>query len=140
MNIEKLSIKLAKNLEYYVNDPNKRCVNRSGECTYSGKMLGLKTKGCFVGSLMPAKTRLSIDKNIGLGGVDTVIQKSDVFGIKIPKFIKDHSNVMTSFQSLHDNSFYWEDGGLSKLGVSILKVIINKHSLNEDPFKKFLTD
>ena len=61
MNKWKLSKKLADNLKYFTDNPEKRCYDASG-CFYSGKTIGKNTKGCFVGAFLPARLRLEIDE------------------------------------------------------------------------------
>ena len=64
--MSKLSEKLGKHLETYTSNPSKRCyiekVGLGAVCKYSGQTLGIKTKGCFIGALLPSKDRIKIDK------------------------------------------------------------------------------
>jgi len=139
MNISK---KLADNLAYFVNNTSKRCKitnekNGVDSCQYSGKTLGLKTKGCFVGAMLPAPLRISIDEKFPDGiDIQSVLGKKYE---KIPAWMYKHPGLLGYFQCLHDIDTYWnKDSGLSNSGKDQLKHIISKYNLNIKDFKKFL--
>jgi hypothetical protein len=143
--MNKLSEKLGKHLETYTSDPSKRCyIHNVGEgsiCRYSGKSIGINTKGCFIGALLPSKDRIKIDEYFGKyhpSDVFTLIKEHEKIGIKLPKFIKDNRLLMLHLQQLHDNPRYWTGYGLSSNGKGFLEEIINHHELNEKDFEKSL--
>jgi hypothetical protein len=130
-----LSQKLAENLAYFVNDPKKRCAV-GGECKYSGVTLNLKTKGCFVGSLLAPKDRLLADAG-GLSTSYELITNGPKLGIKLPKIVSENQQLMKKFQMLHDDDNYWRKTGLSDEGKDELKRIIALHDLEKKYFDKF---
>lgn len=133
-----LSEKLAKNLEYYTNDPTKRC-RKEGECKYLGETLGLKTKGCFVGSLLPYQTRKLVDEYI-VGDVETLVEREKELDYKLPKIITENVNLMGRFQNLHDMDQYWDEYGLTDEGKRYLqkRILYNYDELDEEDFLQFL--
>jgi len=142
---QKLSQKLADNLAFFIRDPSKRCVLNESiyqvKCKYSGKTLGLKTPGCFIGRLIPsASIRLELD-NLDIGDVTELISAA---GTKIkgyiPKIILNNRLIMLRFQGLHDADSNWSDTGLSPKGKRELESILNRYDkkLNRTPFRKFL--
>lgn len=141
--MNKLSEKLAKHLETYTSDPSKRCfasLDDGPVCKYSGKTLGLKTKGCFIGALLPSKDRIKIDEYFGDTGSDVIrlAKEYEEIGVKLPKFIKDNRLLMSHLQQLHDNVRYWTDNGLNSNGKEFLLEVIAHHKLNEKDFEKSL--
>jgi hypothetical protein len=133
-----LSQKLADNLAYYVADPAKRRCSDGKQCRYSGKTIGKKTVGCFVGRFMSAKDRIIADANII--SLRSLIEKSKSLGIKLPKIIRENEPIIYSFQVLHDSADNWGERGLSRIGKYELKRIIETHSLEEKFFDEFLVD
>lgn len=143
--MNKLSEKLAKHLENYTSDPSKRCrIDLDGggsRCKYSGKTLGINTKGCFIGALLPSKDRIKIDEFFMDNNPSDVIQlikSHKEIGVKLPKFIKDNRLLMTHLQQLHDNVRYWTSDGLNSKGKEFLLEVITHHMLNEKDFEKSL--
>lgn len=132
-----LSQKLAKNLEYFTSDTKKRCTD-GNLCKYWGGTLGIKTKGCFVGVLLPLKTRKWADSRSGMS-VSSLINNAKLANIPLPKIITKNVMLMQEFQTFHDSSEYWSKNGLTKIGNSRLKIIIGEYSeLNEKDFAKSL--
>jgi hypothetical protein len=128
-----LSEKLAKNLKYFTSNPKKRC-SKDYNCKYSGKTLGIKTKGCFVGALMTPKQREWADIN-HIGGVYILIKRSKLFDFKLPNIITENEKIMSDFQSLHDKTVNWDENGLNDNGLTTLKAIIRDHNLDPKPFE-----
>lgn len=138
-----LSEKLADNLLYYTSNPKRRCRN-SDACKYHGKTLGIKTKGCFVGALLPAKTRAWADEvleNVS-SCVGELIKVAEQHNVSIPNIVKDNTKMMQEFQSLHDFNDNWTDNGLSHLGVYKLAFMLRRYDskLSPEPFMKCIPD
>lgn len=135
-----LSERLADNLKYYIDNTNRRCVDRHGDSRYHGKTLGKNTKGCFVGSLLPAKTREWADNTLGQeeSGVNKLLDVAKKEGVSIPRIIKNNRHIMEFFQHLHDSNTHWTRSGLSLSGVDYLAYIIayNRDELDIEPFKE----
>ena len=132
-----LSEKLAENLEYFISKSSRRCISPNGLCKYHGKTLGIKTKGCFIGALLPAKTREILDiEHENEDIIDIIKFKKPTF--KLPKMITQNQSLMRTFQELHDDNIYWDKRGLSTYGVNELKSIIRNYNLDEEPFNKLL--
>lgn len=134
-----LSEQLADNLAYYVNDPNKRCKNDMGKCSYSGKTIGKNTMGCFVGRLMKPIDRKKADEKL-IGSVVPLIQDAKNCGIKLPNIIADNGNLMQDFQALHDDDTYWTKEGFTERGKKWLNTILEIHGLERKYFAKFLAE
>ena len=141
MTKQEISKTLADNLEFYVNDPSKRCIE-GGKCMYSGKTLGLDTPGCFVGKLLPLEIREYLDS-----GNDVIAWSLNTFNkveskfSNLPKiFTKDNVLLITYFQQLHDTNSHWDKEGLSLKGKLFLNRILGnfKDVLIKSDFKKFL--
>lgn len=138
MKIEKLSKKLADNLLYYHNNPEKRCHDSEmGTCRYSGKTFGLDTPGCFIGRLLPAKNRELLDK-MDFGSFQDVEISGGRVIKNFPKYMLDNVDLMTKFQSLHDNPNNWSIIGLNEDGKDKLKSIIKQFNLVEEDFNPIL--
>ena len=132
MNKEKLSIKIAKELSFFNSNPSKRCVDDS-KCRYSGESLGLKTKGCLIGRLIPKQVRLDADKKESMG-LPRLIEE---FGSRVPKYIRDNEDLFSVAQRIHDGECRWNENGLSEAGVDSVKSMIKTYNLNEDVFKEY---
>lgn len=132
-----LSQKLADNLDYFVSNPKRRCFLGVYGCKYHGETLGIKTKGCFIGALLPVATRRMLDEN-KVTNIFNVIEYCKENNIKLPKMITDNRNLMSYFQLLHDANHFWNENGLSNEGISELNFIINEYNLDREPFEKFL--
>ena len=140
-----LSEKLADNLAYYINKPERRCIDNQSGCYYSGDTAGKKTMGCFVGKLLSPKDRITADQQListasGATGVHALVNYAGLMGIKVPNLIKKNVDVMSTFQILHDNCENWDENGLSEEGKIMLTDIINKYNLEKKYFDKFLVD
>ena len=141
-----LSQKLADNLAYYINKPERRCIDTNDGCFYSGESVshqGKKTNGCFVGRLLSPQDRLKADKNLdeiaaGNTTVEGLVEFADELGIKIPKIISDNVPVMGEFQFLHDTPDFWNENGLTERGKTMLTTIIKDYDLEASYFDKFL--
>ena len=143
-----LSEKLADNLAYYINKPERRCIDGADGCYYSGESLahqGKKTSGCFVGRLLSPQDRMKADKSLdeiasGNTTVEGLVMSADELGIKIPKIISDNVSVMMKFQFLHDTPDFWDEKGLKEGGKTMLINIIKDYELEKKYFDKFLVD
>ena len=132
-----LSQKIAKNLEYFTSNTKKRCTN-GNSCKYWGGTLDIKTKGCFVGALLPLATRKWAD-NLYAMSVDSLISSARSADISLPRIITKNSKLMQDFQHLHDDEENWAKNGLTKFGHLKLKQIIQKFpELNKKDFAKCL--
>ena len=132
-----LSKKLAENLAYYTKDVSKRCVDVKHNCRYSGKSLGINTKGCFVGALLPPKLRLQLDSNgnMDVKGIVNIAFESEG-KLVLPKIITENTEIMTGFQRLHDDNNLWNSSGLNETGLSRLETLVNKFDeLDMEDFK-----
>ena len=138
MKTKNLSKKLAENLGYFVG-ADKRCRTDEG-CFYSGKTINKDTKGCFIGALLPQKTRDWADNLNQSDGssVDVLIILAESCDIKLPKIITENRILMGQFQELHDSCSNWSDNVLSSDGKRMLKGIIKNNDLDREPFEKFL--
>ena len=135
-----LSKKLAENLAYFTKDVSKRCIDDRHNCRYSGKSLGIKTKGCFVGALLPQKLRLQLDR-YGNNGVNDIVDLAfeSEGELVLPKIITENKGIMTGFQKIHDDNSLWNSSGLNENGVKLLIALVNKFDdLDMEDFKEFL--
>ena len=133
MNKQKLSIKIASAIEYYHKDVTKRCTNEGGSCYYSGKTLGLKTKGCLIGQLLPTKTRELLDKDYKEKNVCVINRDAPQL---LPQYIRDNIVLFRAFQGLHDGDWCWNEQGLSQEGKELLTSIIKDYDLDREIFIK----
>ena len=131
-----LSEKLAENLEYFISKPRRRCI-KNGICKYHGKTLGIKTKGCFIGALLPVKSREILDIEHKDEDIISILQYKTL-NIKMPKIITQNPSLMRKFQQLHDDNFNWGKVGLSIYGENELKNIIENYNLDKEPFNKLI--
>lgn len=139
MNTKELSIKIAETLTYFTDNLKRRCV-LDGKCRYHGETLGLKTKGCFIGALLPVKTRRQLD-NVPADSIKGILdcQENGHYGhIQIPKYIKDNIYLFQKLQEIHDENVFWDETGLSDRGVQLIETIISVFKLHKKPFKHLL--
>lgn len=124
---ELLIKKMNEAIDYFVADTSRRCTD-VGMCRYSGKTLGLKTKGCMIGCLLPAKDRIALDNGSCTDFSTIVKERPDLF----PKYMKDNTLLWDSLQCLHDVHVNWTKEGLSNIGKDLLKSICKKHDIPTD--------
>jgi len=135
-----LSKKLAKELMYFHNYPHKRCTSENYNCAYDGESIGLKTKGCLIGRMLPKETRqqADIDK---IGDIDSLIDYlEENTHLKAPKIIcRENEGVLTAFQLLHDSNDSWDENGISEMGLARLESAFRNYPvLNREDFKEIL--
>lgn len=140
---QKFSQMLADNLAYYTANPSGKRCRTTGNCFYHGKTIGKKTKGCFVGALLPVKTRAKLDQYYPEGkSIEDIIGDicDEIVNIELPDYMMEYGFLFSKFQDLHDNDYNWTERGLSKIGKNNLREILDTFSdtLNKTPFRKFL--
>lgn len=104
-------------IEYYRQDPKRRCVTLSGACVYSGKSARKDTEGCAVGRLLDPQLAIEID-SIGTVPIKTIfttwnnnLYEDHIYkeiSNKIPLLIKNNLNFFVDLQSLHDLRAFWD--------------------------------
>lgn len=127
-----LSQQIAENLSYYIGK-NNRCT-KDGKCKYSGKTLGLKTQGCFVGRLLKPKERVKADL-LSVSVVHHLVRKREEYNITVPEIIVNNVALMQQFQQLHDKGEYWDKYVLSDDGKDFLTRLIQMYSLDKNDFE-----
>lgn len=112
---QKLAL-LEDTILYYSKKVSRRCTTKTDgikKCKYSGKTLGIKTKGCAIGRLLKSKLRDFLD----IEYKDKSSTVSDVFE-DLPKSIKEYGeSFLTMLQDLHDDDKNWSNEGLTGTGL-----------------------
>lgn len=126
-----LEDKILEALNFYVNDPSKRCTN-GFFCKYSGKSLGIDTPGCIVGYFLPEETRKNWDKKQGFNiscwtCIDEILPP--------PAFIQENLYLFSKLQIFHDDHNYWSENSLNKKGKIMLEKIIEEFKFNKTKFE-----
>lgn len=124
-----LERKLIEGINYYVNNPSRRCISTSGQCYYSGKTAGVKSKGCFIGRFLSPKDRIKADNGLTCDtAVRNLIKYSNKLDIKIPNWILTAPiMLLAKFQNWHDRKDNWSDNALTDLGNDRLHEILNMY-------------
>lgn len=130
-----MSKRLAKEVIFFHKNPKKRCISEGG-CRYNGATLGLNTKGCLIGRMLPLKVREQLDELAPMSV--SRIWETGIEGV--PKFIMDEGNsrILDDFQGLHDYSHNWDNNGLSSRGIQRLNSLIHEYSLIREDFEEVL--
>lgn len=153
-----ISERIAKELQFFINNPLKRCRNQGGHmCTYSGVTVGVKTKGCLVGRMLPAHTRVALDKKYPKGAsaqtiIDTELSNrrraktdprfKDLRVNGFPKWMlnEEMGELLASVQTLHDSDRYWDENGFNNEGRASVKRKIENYGLDPKAFEDILKD
>src|SRR5687768_8359822 len=115
---------LQSTVDYYSVDPKtRRCIDATGDCTYSPKTTGRpESEGCAIGRHLSPEIQEYFDSISHSVTIHEIFKKPKLKE-KLPDWMQQmDATFLRGVQSLHDDNLFWvSDGGLTNAGVEYIR-------------------
>lgn len=121
--------------EFSDNPSEKRSIKNapnSVKCSYNPPDSKPLSKGCAIGMYLPVNLARKLDR-LGSTAIEDVMVECPEL---LPKWLREMDvTFLQCIQTLHDDSSYWNEDGLTELGMKHIKFLCAHYGLSFDNLK-----